>query len=103
MKKAINLGKPNAVTANNKGMTYSMRRYRFDNARIDAVNEALANNDKELAERISKFQFKDLRPKAASDMNNIELASKLLGHSKEAITRQVYIRTAQEVEPLEIT
>lgn len=46
---------------------------------IDAANEALANNDEELAKRIKEFQFKDLRPKAASDMNNIELASKLLG------------------------
>ena len=41
-----------------------------------------------------------LRPKAASDMNNIELASKLLGHTKEEITRKVYIRIGQEVEPL---
>ena len=33
-------------------------------------------------------------------MNNIELASKLLGHTKEEITRKVYIRIGQEVEPL---
>ncbi len=58
------------------------------------------NNDEELAKRIKEFQFKDLRPKAASDMNNIELASKLLGHTKEEITRKVYIRIGQEVEPL---
>lgn len=91
---------PYLITIKDRGMTYSMRRYRFENARIDAVNEALANNDEELANRIKEFQFKDLRPKAASDMNDITLASKLLGHTKEAITRKVYIRIGQEVEPL---
>lgn len=98
--KRKNDNSPYLITIKDRGMTYSMRRYRFENARIDAANEALTNNDEELAKRIKEFQFKDLRPKAASDMNNIELASKLLGHTKEEITRKVYIRIGQEVEPL---
>ncbi len=78
-----------------------MHRIRFDNARKAAINEALANNDNDLAELISKFQFRDTRPKAASDMNDIDLASKLLGHTKEEITRKIYIRRGQEVTPFE--
>lgn len=48
-----------------------------------------------------KFQFRDLRPKAATDMDDLNLASKLLGHSKEKITQLIYIRKGQEVTPLE--
>lgn len=98
--KRKNDNSPYLITIKDIGMTYSMRRYRFENARIDAANEALANNAEELAKRIKEFQFKDLRPKAASDMNNIELASKLLGHTKEEIIMKVYVRVGQKVEPL---
>lgn len=87
---------PFLITANGNEITQSMRRARFDDARLKAINEALGNDDKELADRIKEFQFRDTRPKAASDMNDINLASKLLGHSKEQITRMVYIRTGQD-------
>lgn len=93
---------PFLITVNGNEMTYTMRRKRFDIARLNAIDEALANHDKELADRIKEFQFRDTRPKAASDMNDINLASKLLGHSKEQITRMVYIRTGQEVESLNV-
>ncbi|MFD1260640.1 tyrosine-type recombinase/integrase [Entomomonas asaccharolytica] len=98
--KRKNDSSPYLITIKDRGMTYSMRRYRFENARNTAINEALANNDEEFAKHIKEFQFKDLRPKAASDMNNIELASKLLGHTKEEITKKIYIRVGQEVEPV---
>lgn len=78
-----------------------MRRSRFDEAREKASQEALTNNNEELSEQIKKFQFRDLRPKAATDMDDINLASKLLGHTKQQITELIYIRKGQEVEPLE--
>lgn len=92
---------PNLVTINGIGITYAMRRSRFDEAREKATQEALANNNEELSEQIKKFQFRDLRPKAATDMDDINLASKLLGHTKQQITELIYIRKGQEVEPLE--
>lgn len=92
---------PFLISVNGKGITYSMLRNRFENARIDAINEALSNKDQDLAERVKQFQFRDTRSKAASDMNDISAASKLLGHSKEKITRDVYTRISQEVDPLE--
>ncbi|MFD1260521.1 tyrosine-type recombinase/integrase [Entomomonas asaccharolytica] len=92
---------PSLVTVNGEGITYAMRRSRFDNARNAAANEALINNNEELADQIKKFQFRDLRPKAATDMDDINLASKLLGHTKQKITELIYIRKGQEVTPLE--
>lgn len=92
---------PYLISVNGRGITYSMLRNRFENARIDAINEALSNKDQELADKVKQFQFRDTRSKAASDMNDISAASKLLGHSKEQITKSVYIRKGQEVDPLE--
>lgn len=92
---------PYLISIKNKGITQGMLRNRFDNARIDAINKALSINDVELADKIKQFQFRDTRSKVASDMNDITAASRLLGHSKEQITRSVYVRTGQEVAPLE--
>lgn len=92
---------PSLVTINGIGITYAMRRSRFDEAREKASQKALTNNNEELSEQIKKFQFRDLRPKAATDMDDINLASKLLGHTKQQITELIYIRKGQEVEPLE--
>jgi hypothetical protein len=50
----------------------------------------------DLANRIAQFQFqfqfRDIRPKAASEINDLSDASVLLGHSKEGITERVYRR-----------
>lgn len=80
-------------------MTRYMLRDRFDAARLRA---AAATTDAELAVRIKQFQFRDIRPKAATDINEergTTDASKLLGHSKEAITKMVYIRKGENVKP----
>jgi len=81
-------------------LTYAMFRKRFTKARSLALNEALEKNDTYLANKIQDFQFKDVRPKAASDINDLSAASMLLGHTKEQITKSVYVRIGQEVEPL---
>lgn len=67
------------ISANGKVVTYSMLRNRFENALIDAVDEALAKNDQELADKVKQFQFRDNRSKSASNMNDISAASRLLG------------------------
>lgn len=51
-----------------------------------------------LAERIRRFQFRDIRPKAASELP-VEHASRLLEHSEKEITERVYRRIGEVVKP----
>lgn len=76
-----------------------MLRNRFEAARRAARLEAEAEKDFDLAERIGKFQIRDIRPKAASEIESIEQAQKLLGHTKEEITKQVYRRVGEKAKP----
>ena len=52
----------------------------------------------ELAAKILAFQFRDARPKAASEMT-LDEAKRLLGHSSEQITKTVYRHVGERVEP----
>lgn len=77
-------------------------RTRFDAARAAAAAKAEVAGTEEmmlLAGRIKQFQFRDIRPKAASDMGDLSAASKLLGHTEQEITKKVYIRVGEEVRP----
>ena len=73
-------------------------RTRFDNARA-AAERATSDGNDYLAGRIREFQFRDIRPKAASEIESLTDASKLLGHTEEEITRQVYRRVGEKVKP----
>lgn len=76
-------------------MTYAMLRKRFEDAR------ELASQNAEtplLALKIRQFQFRDIRPKAASEIE-LDHAQKLLGHSKGQITETVYRRVGEVVKP----
>lgn len=87
-----------AGAALNKGTL----RTRFDAARSTAAAKALESGTEEmflLAERIKQFQFRDIRPKAASDIGDLSAASKLLGHTEQEITKKVYMRVGEEVRP----
>jgi len=53
----------------------------------------------DLAASVRQFQFRDIRPKAASEIEDIGHASRLLGHSKEEITKRVYQRVGEIVSP----
>ncbi|CAK9889806.1 hypothetical protein PS652_02637 [Pseudomonas fluorescens] len=46
-----------------------------------------------------QFQFRDIRPKAASEIEDISQASRLLGHSTQEITKRVYRRVGKVVSP----
>lgn len=73
-------------------------RTRFDDARAEAVKVAIKAGDDALADRIKAFQFRDIRPKAASEMD-LGHASKLLGHTEHEITEKVYRRVGETVKP----
>ena len=77
-------------------------RVRFDAARKAAAGAAAQEDTPEsnaLADRIRKFQFRDIRPRAASDIGDLTAASKLLGHTEQQITKKVYIRVGETVKP----
>ncbi|SEN74758.1 tyrosine-type recombinase/integrase [Pseudomonas sp. ok266] len=80
-------------------MSYNMLRNRWDEAREKAATKASAEGDTELASTIRKFQLRDIRPKAGSEIEDIKEASRLLGHSSEEMTRKVYRRVGEIVKP----
>ena len=80
-------------------LSYSMLRRRYDTARAAAAGEALERDDEELAGRIKKFWFRDIRPKAASEIADLREASDLLGHTNTAITKRVYRRKGEVAKP----
>ncbi|WP_315975364.1 integrase [Pseudomonas sp. 20S_6.2_Bac1] len=69
---------------------------RWDEARENAAEKATAEGDTALAATIRQFQFRDIRPKAASEIDH---ASRLLGHSTEEMTKKVYRRVGEIVNP----
>ncbi|WP_282286228.1 integrase [Pseudomonas sp. PS02302] len=80
-------------------MRAAMLRNRWDEVREAAVKAAEEKGDVPLAGQIRQFQFRDIRPKAATEIEDLGHASKLLGHTKEAITQRVYRRLGEVVAP----
>lgn len=83
------------ATRSGVALNYGTLRLRFEKAREDAAKAA---NDDVLAARIRDFQFRDIRPKAASEID-LAHASKLLGHTDKQITKTVYQRVGETVMP----
>lgn len=100
-RKAMTGIKSSCLITNQSGlrMSYSMLRNRWDEAREKAAIRAAAEGDLLLAGKIRLFQFRDIRPKAASEIDDIEHASRLLGHSTQEITKKVYRRVGEVVRP----
>lgn len=80
-------------------VSQEMLRNRWDDARETARLKAIAEKRPELAAQIAHFQFRDIRPKAASEIVSVADASLLLGHSKEGITERVYRRIGAIAKP----
>lgn len=80
-------------------MSWEMLRNRFSEARDKAARKLAADGNADLAVKVRQFQFRDIRPKAASEIEDLSQASKLLGHSKEEITKRVYRRVGEVVSP----
>ncbi|MDH6301214.1 integrase [Polynucleobacter sphagniphilus] len=87
------------TTIEGKKLTKGMLRLRFNKARDEANHLAKKNGQTDLAERIAQFQFRDSRPKAASEIKDLGDASRLLGHSDKQITKTVYRRVGERVNP----
>ena len=87
------------VSQHGKRMTATMLRKRWDLAREKARLRAIEVGDTLLAERIVEFQFRDIRPKAASEIIDVGDASLLLGHTKGDITERVYRRIGAIAKP----
>jgi len=64
--------------------------------RPEAAKKADEAGVKTLVARIRAFQFRDIRPKAASE-TDLAHASKLLGHTDKQITQTVYRRVGETV------
>lgn len=96
----INGIKTSTLITNTSGlrMSQQMLRNRWDEARENAAIKAAADGDTALAALIRQFQFKDIRPKAASEIE-LTHASRLLGHSTEEMTKKVYRRVGEIVKP----
>lgn len=93
--------KSSALITNEAGlrMSYGMLRNRWDEARAKAAALADLEGDTILASKIRAFRFADIRPKAASEIEDLTHASRLLGHSKEDLTKKVYRRVGEVVRP----
>ncbi|MDD2061080.1 tyrosine-type recombinase/integrase [Pseudomonas putida] len=87
------------TTQDGRNVTSSMLRLRFDDARKAAIRTAIDNADSLLAAKVREFQFRDIRPKAASEIGDLDHASRLLGHTDKRITDFVYRRLGEIVEP----
>lgn len=87
------------ITERGMKVSAAMLRLRFDDARLQAVKEALGDEDTTLAESVRQFQFRDIRPKAASEIDDLGDASRLLGHTDKRITETVYRRIGEIVKP----
>ena len=80
-------------------VSQQMLRNRWDDAREAARTLAVREGRTDDAEKIRQFQFKDIRPKAASEITDIADASLLLGHSEQEITKRVYRRIGAIAQP----
>lgn len=86
-------------TETGQRLTLKMLRDRFDAGRKAAAAKATKAGKDDLAARIKAFQFRDIRPKAASEMTSLEDASSLLGHTDKQLTKRVYRRAGESVKP----
>jgi hypothetical protein len=87
------------VNEHHKPFKIGALRDRFNDARAAAIMQAKAHGDHDLASRLKAFQFRDARAKAATEIESIADASKLLAHSSEALTKRVYRRRGERVAP----
>lgn len=87
------------ATPDGRRLTSHMLRTHFAEARDRATSAALEALDERLATAVRTLQFRDIRPKAASEIADLGRASKLLGHTDKRITETVYRRVGEVVQP----
>lgn len=87
------------VSPAGRRVTSHMLRHRWNAARDQARAVAIEAGDEQLAKCIGEFQFRDIRPKAATEINDVKDASRLFGHTEEEITKRVYMRIGAIAKP----
>lgn len=85
-----------ALPATGRPLTAVMLQRRMGQARAAAMAAA---QDTALRDRIAQAQFRDIRPKAASEIASLADAADLLGHTGPEITSRVYTRIGKTVKP----
>ncbi|MGW7775281.1 hypothetical protein ACTWM0_20320 [Pseudomonas machongensis] len=63
------------------------------------MKEAVAAGDQALVDGISQLQFRDVRPKATSEITDVDYASLLLRHTRAYIRERVYRRVGGLAKP----
>ena len=95
--------KVRAVVGDNKTLVQSDKglplSYKTFSNYFNRAREAARETYPELADELAEFQLRDICALAATDIEEIGSASKLLGHSKENITKRVYRRRGETVKP----
>lgn len=76
-----------------------MLRNRPDEARRQAIAKAQKGDDEGLADEIRMFQFRGIRPKTASEIDDLGRAPKLSGTPTSASRMIVYRRVGGGVDP----
>ncbi|MCM1511994.1 MAG: tyrosine-type recombinase/integrase [Oxalobacter formigenes] len=82
------------ATPRGERLNMPMLRKRWNRAKEKAMLDC-----PEIAEKIKKFQFRDIRAKAASDIHDLKDATALLGHSEQKLTETVYRRLGKTAHP----
>jgi integrase len=70
-----------------QGVPYNTFSKRFDRARLGAGYQS------------GEYQFRDIRPKVATDQQDVQRAQDLLGHKHISTTERHYIRRGKLVDP----
>ena len=82
-------------------LTYSAMTQRFTKAREAAIERARESGQTGLAASLAGFQFRDLRARAASDIDDLRSAQRLLGHHSATMTETyVRARVGDRVKPV---
>ena len=79
-----------------------LRPFGYFRSHFDKARKAAEKKAQELGVEFFPFQFRDLRAKAASDIESMSTARKLLGHTTESMTRDyVRARVGEKVTPIQ--
>jgi integrase len=82
-------------------LTYSAMTQRFSKARDAAIEHAQDGGQTALAASLKGFQFRDLRAKAATDLEDLRAAQGLLAHASAKMTEDyVRARAGSKVHPV---
>lgn len=98
----MGISKPKVINRDPKGQ--QLKQYGYFWSQFKLARDRAEKRASELGVAFTRFQFRDLSAKSASDMENMSSARKLLGHTTESMTPE-YVRTrvGEQVPPVLIS